>query len=147
MKILSTYALDADRPTWAPLEHVARLARRSRALPSFHPGEFMHMMSVEAERSVVRIHLYKHRDTRCYLNLDDAGHAYRYLGSDPDRDLDARPWHTGYYARHRSLAEAIALVEFDQFQRTPPLYRSYPPEEWPDDDDAIAPRTARRQGI
>jgi hypothetical protein len=61
---------------WRPLEGVARLARQSHALPSFHECEFMYMGAVWNTRSRLRIHLYKHRDTRRYLNLDDAGHAY-----------------------------------------------------------------------
>ena len=142
-RILSTHYLDVDQPTWAPLERVALLARRSSTLPSFHEGEFMYMACLEAERSVARIHLYKHYDTRCYLNLDDAGHAYRFLGCDDEIDLDARPIHGGYYARHRSLEEAIAHLGLDDFLRTPPLWRSYPPEEWPADPPAGRRSTPR----
>ena len=105
---------DGDDPDWAPLERIALLARRSSALPSFHEGEFMHMSCLESEDAAVRLQLYKHRDTHRYLNLDDAGHAYQYLGSLPSADartarqLD-RFSQFGLVAGRLAMEDAIAL--------------------------------------
>jgi hypothetical protein len=54
-----------DKPNWAPLEKVMPL--------KWCPG-FMWMAETGG------IHLYKHGFTRHYLNLDEEGNAYRYLG-------------------------------------------------------------------
>ena len=49
--------------------------------------------------------LYKHRHTRRYINLDDAGHAYRYY---PPPRPDSRG--NGQYRRHQDLRTAINNV-------------------------------------
>src|SRR5690606_31736762 len=100
-----------DDPNWEPLERVSLLARQSPDLPSFHPGEFMYMCRLAAPRQV-RIHLYKHYDLRRYINLDDDGHAYQFLGSVPDCPDDSG----GLYRRHRSLVDAIDDLELELFE-------------------------------
>jgi hypothetical protein len=52
-----------------------------------------------------RIWLYKHIETRRYLNIDAAGHAYRYIPPLFDRD--------GRYIAHRRLADALAHLELE----------------------------------
>lgn len=59
-----------DDPNWRPLE---------AALPAKWCGGFMWMNRV-VDKGVV-IELYKHGITRCYLNLDVEGGAYRWTGS------------------------------------------------------------------
>jgi hypothetical protein len=115
---------------WRPLEAVARLSRLDRALPSFHEGEFMYMGAVTNRRKRLTIHLYKHVDTRRYLNLDDAGHAYEFCGLAPADFDDVRAG--GWYRLHRSLDAALAAAELWIFDREPAFARSWPPERWDD---------------
>jgi len=122
----TTYAR-SDEPVWEPLERFARLVWQQPELPQFHPVEFMHMASVANQRLKVRIHLYKHVDTRCYLNLDDACHAYAFLPRDQGRD---KPGFSGWYRRHSSPVDAIAGLCLRWFE-TERLFRTFPPEEWP----------------
>lgn len=127
---LTRFDLDGD-PVWAPIERVARLARRSAELPSFHEAEFMCMGAVHHDRTRVTIHLYKHRDTRKYLNLDDAGHAYayRYVESDPHGEMSG-----GRYRRYGNLVAALEAVDLWLFVEEPRCFRSFPPEAWPASD-------------
>lgn len=130
----ATIGIDPDEPEWGPLEAVARVSRMTPELPSFHPGEFMYMYRVDNERKGLRIHLYKHIDTRRYINLDDAGHAYEYCGSVAE-EITAEHF-GGSYRRHRSLADGIAGLELWLFEAEPSFHRSFPPERWPVDEDA-----------
>jgi len=117
-----------DDTEWGPLEAVARLARASRELPSFHEGEFMYMACATNKRKRLRIHLYKHIDTRLYLNLDDGGHGYRYCGPVPNcSDL----WSAGRYRLHASIEDAIEGAQIWLFSEEPRFFRSFPPERWP----------------
>lgn len=56
-----------DRPQWGPL---------CRVVGQLNLSAFMYMGRVQAAER--RIFLYKHILTRCYLNLDSGGQAYRY---------------------------------------------------------------------
>lgn len=121
----TTVDLDSG-PNWSPLECVARLVRQSPELPQFHPAEFMYMAALHAEHQRVTIHLYKHIDTRWYLNLDDGGHAYAYQY----RPNESRsPNFGGRYRRYRNLVDAINGLDLQAFEREN-LFRSFPPEEW-----------------
>jgi ABC-type uncharacterized transport system ATPase component len=123
--------VDVDgEPVWAPLEAVARIARKSANLPSFHEGEFMYMAAVHNERKGLTIHLYKHIDTRRYLNLDDAGHAYayRYRADDSLGGLSG-----GRYQRYRNLIDALAGADLWLFDEEPDFFRSFPPDQWPEE--------------
>jgi hypothetical protein len=113
---------------WQPLEAVARVARSSAHLAPFHEGEFMFMGTVSNARKRLDVHLYKHVDTRRYLNLDVAGHAYAYLGP-VSYTVDTTTG--GRYRRFRSLRDAIDRVGFWEFEGERCLYRSFPPEAWP----------------
>ncbi len=117
-------------PEWRPLEAVARLSRTSSQLPPFHEGEFMYMGAVTNRRKRLTIHLYKHIDTRRYLNLDDAGHAYEYCGPAPGDHDDE--WTRGRYRLHRSLDAALEAAELWIFDWEPAFVRSWPPERWDD---------------
>jgi predicted ATPase len=73
--VYDTAALD-----WAPLERfLAAATQRGVAAPD--PDEFMWMGQCELADGPI-IHLYKHVDSRRYLNLDHAGFAYRYHARD-----------------------------------------------------------------
>lgn len=120
----------SDAPVWAPLEAVARWARTRDDVPSFHEAEFMYMAAVHDDRRT--IHLYKHIDTRRYLNLDENGTAYAYCGASND-DVDDGEVSGGWYVRYRMLADAIAPLELELFTADG-LYRSFPPADWPPDD-------------
>jgi hypothetical protein len=111
------------------VEAVARLVRSRPELPAFHEGEFMYMATVVRPRQDVRIHLYKHYDTRRYLNLDDGGHAYAYRGP-TSNDLEDRSG-GGRYRRYRSLVDAVDHLQLWLFELEPRFLRSFPPEAWP----------------
>ena len=66
-----------DEPEWGPLLELA---------PD-HIDEFMWMSEVELE-SGLRLHIYKHIETRKSLHLDKEGRAFVYLWSDEIRDED-----------------------------------------------------------
>jgi hypothetical protein len=74
----------------------------------------MYMGRVESRDGRLWIHLYKHIDTRHYLNLDDAGHAYRYRDhlDEGDARYDDDSW-GGQYALHRTLGDALHHVVDD----------------------------------
>jgi hypothetical protein len=57
-----------DTPNWDPLLELA---------PD-HIGDFMWMCEVQLE-SGLRLHAYKHRETRKYLHLDMEGRAFVYI--------------------------------------------------------------------
>jgi hypothetical protein len=119
----------SEEPVWEPLERLARLVWEMPEVPQFHPGEFRYMVAVRNKRLRIRIHLYRHIDTRRHLNLDDAGHAYAYWPSDADEDLD-RPEFGGRYRRYGAPLDAIGGLRLWEFE-TQRLTRSFPPEEWP----------------
>ena len=124
--------VDLDRePVWEPLEAVARIARQSPELPSFHEHEFMYMAAVLNAQKGLTIHLYKHRDTRRHLNLDDAGHAYAYRHREADEHDGLSG---GRYQRYRTVVSALASLDLWLFDEEPPLFRSFPPDQWPEED-------------
>src|SRR5690349_3208871 len=108
-----------DEGMWEPLEIVAAISRLTDDLPSFHEGEFMYMAMVRSARKHLTIHLYKHCDTRRYLNLDDAGNAYGYRGPVSADSVGSG----GRYQRYRTLDDAVAHLELWAFDDDPPLYR------------------------
>lgn len=95
-------------PDWRPLERVARLSRSTDAYASIDEDDFMYVERVESRGGRLRIHLYKHIDTRHYLNLDDAGHAYRYCGhiDEVEHRYDDGA-SGGCYSLHRTLGDAL----------------------------------------
>jgi hypothetical protein len=91
---------------FAPLRLVAQKLRTS-SVPAdafFDPDDFMLMSWCVGERPS-GVHLFKHVDTRHYLNLDADGVPYRYVPpatDDPDDE--------GSYVRHTSLRDAVDAV-------------------------------------
>jgi hypothetical protein len=65
-------------PDWSPLERVAEVCRVGAGLPPLDPADFLYM-ACAVTAGGLRVHLYKNRYSRRYLNLDEAGHAYRYV--------------------------------------------------------------------
>ena len=122
-----------DEPVWEPLERFARLVWQMPELAQFHPIEFMFMATVRNQRLGIRIHLYKHVDTRRYLNLDDAGHAYAYVPRATEEELD-RPEFSGRYRRYGNPLDAIDGLWLWEFE-VRRLFRSFPPEDWPSLED------------
>jgi hypothetical protein len=88
---------------FAPLRLVADRLRTS-TVPAdafFDPDDFM-LMSWCRSDCPGHVMLFKHVDTRRYLNLDANGDAYRYVPPAADTpDGDAR------YVRHTTLREAV----------------------------------------
>jgi hypothetical protein len=64
-------------PNWAPL----------LALAPGEVGDFMWMFAVELE-SGLRLHAYKHIETRRYLHLDEEGRAFAYIWPEEISDKD-----------------------------------------------------------
>ncbi len=89
-----------DESWWAPLRGVARAVAGDPRYQFFDTHDFMMMCGIN-RRPRPRVILYKHRYTRHYLNLDDAGHAYRYI---PRRKPGTGP---GRYVLHRDLHAAL----------------------------------------
>lgn len=96
---------DNDPAWWRPVEMIAAPTRQSDNLPTIAACEFM-FMGREDRRRRASIWLYKHYLTRNYLNLDDAGHAYRYI---PPRDEMSKA--PGRYLVHRRLSVALARLQ------------------------------------
>ena len=71
------WSVDPTALDWRPLERFADVVPDRRVTAD----DFMWMGSFTLETGV-RVQAYKHVDTRRYLHLDDAGHAYRF---DADR--------------------------------------------------------------
>lgn len=66
-----------DTPDWEPLLELA----------AEHADEFMWMFEVELE-SGLRLHAYKHVETRRYLHLDKEGRAFVYIWPEEIKDED-----------------------------------------------------------
>jgi hypothetical protein len=89
-----------DPGWWAPLEAVARVSAGQPHYAFFDPADFMLMGRIVRRSPRADLLLYKHWYTRRYLNLDQAGHAYRFV---PPRALHR----SGRYLHHGSLADAL----------------------------------------
>jgi hypothetical protein len=96
---------DDDRPLdpgwWAPLGAVGRMIAGEPRFRFFDLGDFMVMARVVRRPRRPDVLLYKHCYTRRYLNLDHAGHAYRY---GPTREFERG---TDRYVRHHHLRTAL----------------------------------------
>jgi hypothetical protein len=68
-------------PTWAPIERVFALVNGSTDSVGLDVATYMYMGAVKDTSRPLTVHLYKHISTRHYLNLDEAGHAYRFVAS------------------------------------------------------------------
>lgn len=99
------YRFPLDEEWTRPLDGVARALVGVRRFRYFDLGDFM-IMGKEVRRGRPDVYLYKHRYTRRYVNLDEAGHAYRYIGP---RSLDSN--YEGRYVRRRSLRDALDHLE------------------------------------
>ena len=88
---------------WAPLHLVQDDLTLSTRLDDsfFDIDDFMHMSWCHEARPH-GLMLYKHRDTRRYLNLDSGGQAYRYIPSPPNAADDH-----GRYEPHACLRDAL----------------------------------------
>lgn len=91
---------------FAPLRLVAeRLATSTVPADAFFdPDDFMLMSWCRSDRPK-DVMLFKHIDTRHYLNLDADGAAYRYVPAATDDPDDQ-----GTYVRHMTLRDAVDAV-------------------------------------
>lgn len=94
-------------PAWiAPLLAIGEILAKSLRIEDsfFDPDDFM-IMGWYCRPRRSNLFLYKHRDTRHYLNVDGDGRAYRYI---PPRLLDSE--HEGSYRRLPKLRSAIDRI-------------------------------------
>lgn len=80
---MSNIWIEDDR-VWLTLERLAAVLAEDGLV--LDPGAFMYMATVEGP-SGTPVRLFKHFDTRRYLNLDEAGHAYHYRYHRDDYEL------------------------------------------------------------
>jgi len=90
-----------DPSWWAPLEAVARTLASESRYRFFEADDFMLMAKV-LRRPRPDVYLYKHAYIRRHLNLDAAGHAYRYIAP-----RTIRPGYEGRYVLHRDVRTAL----------------------------------------
>jgi len=107
-------------PAWVePLEAVARAVAGDPLYRFFDTDDFM-IMARLIRRPRPSIVLYKHYYTRRYLNVDDSGHAYRYIGPrDPDSQSDGR------YVACKDLRVALNQLELWELPRMKPGLEQY----------------------
>lgn len=95
---------DADQPHWwAPLVAVAKAVEGKEEYRFFDVADFMMMAVVVRGKKTPSVYLYKHIYTRRYLNLDEGGHAYRYIAPPDDAPLSNH----GRYKRHEDPERAL----------------------------------------
>jgi hypothetical protein len=90
-------------PWCAPLHMVERVVGAHPDGRHFDVDDFM-ICGKLLRRRPPDIFLYKHGVTRRYLNVDDAGHTYRYYPPRGERG-------NGQYRRHRDLTAAIDALD------------------------------------
>jgi hypothetical protein len=102
--------VDVDRPAWTPLQQVATRTTKRRDLPTIHPAEFMYMGHLRSRDGEPDLHLYKHDDTRRYLNIDKQLRFFAFCFGEEEKpffECDV------YYRRLRGTREAIERLDLD----------------------------------
>lgn len=102
---------DVEEPDWEPLQRVAAVWNRHGHRPPLVAEDFMYMWRFESPRRPA-IHLYKHHWSRGYLNLDDLGHAYEFMGVSKSRRLEGRGG--SIYRLHRDLSTAVRRLRLEE---------------------------------
>jgi hypothetical protein len=87
--------IPSDMGWWTPLLRFG-LAMARAGLPAINPNDYMLMGRID-RKGRPRIWLYKHIDTRRYVNVADDGTPYRYI---PPKDWNSR--YEGRYVLHRN---------------------------------------------
>jgi hypothetical protein len=128
--------LDVGRPVWTPLEQLAVSTAKRRDLPTIDPAEFMYMGHLRSRAGEPDLHLYKHYDTRRYLNIDDRMRCFAFVCGEDDKPFFETDV---YYRRLRSIGEAIERLELAAAAR-----RAADRGELP--DNVIPMRRSRRGG-
>jgi hypothetical protein len=108
--------LDVGRPVWTPLQDVAAKTTKRRDLPAIHPAEFMYMGHLRSRDGEPDLHLYKHYDSRRYLNIDDQLRFFAFVVGDHDQPFFETDV---YYRRLRSMREAIERLDLDRLSPRP----------------------------
>jgi hypothetical protein len=93
----------ADRSAWPPLERLATLVAARPGLPPVDPDDFLYCARIPRKDLPV-LHVYRHVLTHRYLNVDEAGLVWRYVGPG-GKGEEPR------YALIEDVAEALALTE------------------------------------
>lgn len=96
---------DNDPRWWEPLEQLTERVAADPSLPTIMPCEFMFMGRADL-RGRPSIWLYKHVDTRRYLNLGDDCRAYRYVPPEDVMSADQ-----GRYLLHSEIRRALLHLE------------------------------------
>ena len=122
MKLYSFCHVDVDEPDWGPLQTTALRTLDRFDVASISPGDFMCMGRLDSLDGGAPLHLYKHIDTRRYLNIDADLRYFAYV--DDGHDLD-KPFLEAvvHYRRLRGVASAIERLALDR--------RGYPVSDLP----------------
>src|SRR5262245_9688507 len=103
--------LDVGRAVWTPLGEVAARTAKRRDVPTIEPAEFMYMGHLRSPDGEPDLHLYKHYNTRRYLNIDDRLRFFAFVVSDDDKPFFETDV---YYRRLRSMREAVERLELQR---------------------------------
>jgi len=92
---------------WAPLEALAVRSAADPALPPVEPDDFLYAARVE-RAGLPDLHVYRHMLTGGYLDVDDLGGLWRFVGRSSGADG---------YAQVGTLADALARAGLDRAER------------------------------
>jgi len=88
MKLYSYREVNDDVPDWGPLQAIAQRTAQRADLPTIEVGDFMWMCEMASADDGAPLHLYKHIESRRYLNIDTDLRMYAYVDTLDDDDFD-----------------------------------------------------------
>ena len=112
MKLYSFREANYDRPNWAPLLAIANKTAARASIPTIAVDDFMWMCEMESVDGGAPLHLYKHIDTRRYLNVDADLRLFAYVDDLDDEAFDVPLSElVVHYRRLGGLAFAIERLD------------------------------------
>jgi hypothetical protein len=111
MKLYSYREANDGRPDWAPLVAIAQRTAARANVPTIKPDDFMWMCAMESLDGGAPLHLYKHIDTRRYLNVDTDLRMYAWVDDLDDDLMQPAAELVVHYRRLGGLAWAIERLD------------------------------------
>jgi hypothetical protein len=112
MKLYSYREVNDDRPDWGPLQAIAQRTAQRADVPTIEVGDFMWMCEMASADGGAPLHLYKHIDSRRYLNIDTDLRMYAYVDDLDDDAFDVPADRlVVHYRRLGGLAWAIERLD------------------------------------